>query len=104
MNKFTLHDILTFPNLLSFLRIPMAFLFYYFYNWGNGTGVILAAVTLLVSALTIAYGTEVKGAKRGNAMLLQNGKFLLFSLILTLLTQWVFQGFLSVKLPGFSLF
>ena len=27
MNKFTLHDILTFPNLLSFLRIPMAFLF-----------------------------------------------------------------------------
>lgn len=52
MNKFTLHDILTFPNLLSFLRIPMAFLFYYFYNWGNGTGVILAAVTLLVSALT----------------------------------------------------
>ena len=52
MNKFTLHDILTFPNLLSFLRIPMAFLFYYFYNWGNGVGVILAAVTLLVSALT----------------------------------------------------
>ena len=47
MNKFTLHDILTFPNLLSFLRIPMAFLFYYFYNWGNGVGVILAAVTLL---------------------------------------------------------
>ena len=52
MNKFTLHDFLTFPNLLSFLRIPMAFLFYYFYNWGNGVGVILAAVTLLVSALT----------------------------------------------------
>ena len=52
MNKLTLHDILTFPNLLSFLRIPMAFLFYYFYNWGNGVGVILAAVTLLVSALT----------------------------------------------------
>ena len=52
MNKFTMTDILTLPNLLSFLRIPMAFLFYYFYNWGNGTGVILAAVTLLVSALT----------------------------------------------------
>ena len=38
MNKFTMTDILTLPNLLSFLRIPMAFLFYYFYNWGNGTG------------------------------------------------------------------
>lgn len=52
MNKFTLNDILTFPNLLSFLRIPMAFLFYYFYNWGNTTGIVLSAVTLLVSALT----------------------------------------------------
>lgn len=64
----------------------------------------LLTTFLLVSVLTIAYGTEVKGPKQGKAMLLQNGKFLLFSLVLTLLTQWVFQGFLSVKLPGFSLF
>lgn len=52
MNKFTSHDVFTFPNLLSFLRIPLAFLFYYFYSWDTVTGVALSVVTLLVSALT----------------------------------------------------
>lgn len=52
MNKFTLHDIFTIPNLLSLLRIPLAFLFYYFYTWDNLKGLILAILILLLSALT----------------------------------------------------
>lgn len=52
MNKFSLHDILTIPNLLSLLRIPLAFLFYYFYTWNNLKGLILSILILLVSALT----------------------------------------------------
>ncbi len=52
MNKFPLHDIFTFPNLLSFLRIPMAFLFFYFYNWNTLKGLLMAVLILLLSALT----------------------------------------------------
>lgn len=52
MKKFPLHDIFTFPNFLSFLRIPLAFLFYYFYNWNNLNGLLLAVLILLLSAVT----------------------------------------------------
>lgn len=52
MHKFPLHDVFTFPNLLSFLRIPMAFLFFYYYNWNNLKGLIIAVFILLLSALT----------------------------------------------------
>lgn len=52
MKKFPLHDIFTFPNFLSFLRIPMAFLFFYFYNWNNMEGLLLAVLFLLLSAVT----------------------------------------------------
>ena len=52
MKKFPLHDIFTFPNFLSFLRIPMAFLFYHFYNWNNLKGLLLAVLFLMLSAIT----------------------------------------------------
>lgn len=52
MKKFPLHDIFTFPNFLSFLRIPMAFLFYHFYNWNNLKGLLFAVFILLLSAVT----------------------------------------------------
>ena len=47
-----LHDVFTLPNFLSILRIPLAFCFYYFYNWKTMRGLLLAALFLLLSALT----------------------------------------------------
>ena len=52
MKRFPPHDIFTVPNLLSFLRLPMAFCFYHFYNWNNLKGLLLAVFFLLLSALT----------------------------------------------------
>lgn len=52
MHKFPLHDVFTVPNFLSFLRIPMAVLFVYFYNWHNLKGLLIAVIILLLSALT----------------------------------------------------
>ena len=52
MKRFSPHDIFTVPNLLSLLRLPMAFCFYYYYNWNNLKGLLLAVLFLLLSALT----------------------------------------------------
>ena len=52
MKKIQFNDIFTLPNLLSFLRVPMAACFFYFYNWNNLSGLLLAVLFLILSAIT----------------------------------------------------
>lgn len=52
MKKFPKKEFFTLPNLLSFLRVPMAACFYFFYNWNNLSGLLLAVLFLILSAIT----------------------------------------------------
>ncbi len=59
---------------------------------------------VIFSVITILYSTEVTGKKRGKEWVMQNGKLILFVVLLTWGTQKLFTSVLDVRLPTFSLF